>query len=150
MVNNFSSSLKIIRRESSLTAINLDILIALFPCAFWAVFLYGARALWMLLASVAISVAADALICAILKKDSVSFLDLSSAVSGAVIALLMPVSESCVTVSVLSLVSVVILRAVPFVKKLPICPPACVLAVATLFLKDELTSFPSPTVTGKR
>lgn len=144
MSSNLFSSQRNIRRDSSLAAINLDILIALFPCAFWATFLYGARALLLILTAVASSVAADALICLLLKKSIFSLFDLSSAVSGAIVALLMPASEGCLTVAVISLVSVVLLKAVPFLQKLPICLPASVVAVASLFLKDELTAFPPP------
>ena len=148
MNNKLIPSQKRVRRDTSLSAINADILIALFPCAFWAVFLYGTKALWMILSSVAVAIAADALIGALLKKNVFSFLDLSPVVCGAIVALLMPASISYTSVVILSLISTVLLRLVPLFEKLPLCPPALVLAVATLFMKEELTVFPAPSVNG--
>lgn len=136
------SSLNDIRRESSLLGINLDILIALSPSVFWSIFLYGTHALLLLATSVMISVVADVLICALLKRNLITSFDLSAVVCGVVLTLLLPVSASCITVAVMAFISVTASRAIPLFEKLPLCPLALVLAVASLFMKDELTSFP--------
>ena len=136
------------RRSSSLAAIDLDILIALFPCAFWSVFLYGMTAVWLLLASVVTAVVTDFIVGAVQKRKFLCFTDPSSAVCGTVLALLMPASIDLVTVVILSAVSTLLLRLVPYFEKLPLCPPAVVLSAATLLFKDKLTAFTSPSVTG--
>ena len=138
-----NASLKDIRREAPLSEINLDIIIALFPSLFWAVFAHGTHALLLLLTSVVTSVIADVLIAALLKRRILSFLDLSSTVCGLLLALLVPASLSVTLVAVMAFSSVILSRAIPFFERLPICSPAAVLAVASLLAKNELTAFPA-------
>ena len=138
-----NSSLRTIRRDAALSEINLDILIALLPSAFWAAFAHGTRAILLMLASVVTSVIADVLVGALSKRKLLSFLDLSSVVCGMILTLLVPASLSVTSVVAMALVSVALARAVPFFGRLPICSPAVVLAVSSLFMKNELSVFPA-------
>jgi electron transport complex protein RnfD len=75
--------------DQSTRTVMLDVIIALLPAALVAVWLFGWRALCLMLVSVASCVAAEHLSCAVLKKPS-SVGDLSCVVTGLLLAFNLP------------------------------------------------------------
>ena len=75
--------------EQSTRTVMLDVILALLPAALVAVWLFGLRALGLMLVSVASCVAAEYLSCAVLKKPS-SVGDLSCVVTGLLLSFNLP------------------------------------------------------------
>ena len=94
-VNLTVSSAPHIRSNDNTRKIMLDVLIALAPALIAAVWFFGIRALALTVVSAAVCVAAEALLCLVLRKPVTTVLDLSAVVTGVLLAFSLP--PSCPT-----------------------------------------------------
>lgn len=91
-VNLTVSSAPHIRSNDNTRKIMLDVLIALAPALIAAVWFFGIRALALTVVSAAVCVAAEALLCLVLRKPVTTVLDLSAVVTGVLLAFSLPAS----------------------------------------------------------
>ena len=89
-VNLTVSSAPHIRSNDNTRKIMLDVLIALAPALIAAVWFFGIRALALTVVSAAVCVAAEALLCLVLRKPVTTVLDLSAVVTGVLLAFSLP------------------------------------------------------------
>ena len=97
------------RRLDTVTSIMLDVIIALIPAMFWAVFHFGMRALYIVAISVVSAVASEAVYQLIAKKP-VRIGDLSAAVTGLMLGLMMPSGVSLWVPCVGSIFAIVVVK----------------------------------------
>ena len=91
-VNLTVSSAPHIRSNDNTRKIMLDVLIALAPALIAAVWFFGIRALALTVVSAAVCVAAEALLCLVLRKPVTTVFDLSAVVTGVLLAFSLPAS----------------------------------------------------------
>lgn len=130
-------------RESNMTVM-IDAVIAILPLYAMAVYYYGTRALLLGAASVAVSVAADA-VCLIIARKVPNIRDFSAVVTGLIIPLLMPASVRFPVVAAAALFAVGVAKH-PFggVGNNIFNPAVAGVAFATVCWPRELFAFPVP------
>lgn len=128
--------------SNTLRSMNLDILIALAPAAFWGIYIYGMRAALLMILSVASAIAIEILLSLIFRRPVLSFCDLSSSVSAIIAALLLPPSASILTVILASLITTLICKLSGALSRLPINPAAVSVSFLLLFFGEKMYSYP--------
>ncbi len=131
-------------KSYTLTAMNLDILIALFPSAFWAYHIHGSRALTLMLFAVLPAILADAILSFLWKRPVFSFIDLSSTVASLTSAMLLPASAPVYCAILAGSIAAISIKAWPYLRSLPFSPAALSLSVLTLIFGEKMYTFPAP------
>ena len=98
-----------IRRSERVSTIMLDMISALLPAFLWGCTAFGARALLLALISVGVAFVADILVCLVM-KNKMTALDLSSVVTGLIIAMCLPVNAPLWMPAVGALFAIVVVK----------------------------------------
>lgn len=98
-----------IRRLDTIRSIMLDVIIALLPAIAWSVYIFGVRALYLILVSCVCSVFSE-LIYQLIAKKTVRISDLSAAVTGIMLGLMMPSGASLWVPAVGSVFAIIVVK----------------------------------------
>ena len=126
-------------RYEGANAVYLDVLIALSPVIAWSVYLYGIRPVTLLLIAVLTVALTDTVFGFIYKKRFVT--DLSSAVTGSVIALALPASAPLWLPAAAGLMGGIVKNALG-IKKSPVSPPALSIVLCHLIFPKLMSAIP--------
>ncbi len=88
----FVSSSPHIRSKESVQSVMRDVLIALLPATVYGIYVFGFKALALILIAVSAAVGTEAFIQGVMRKQKITVSDLSAAVTGLLLAMNIPVS----------------------------------------------------------
>lgn len=132
-----------VKSPETVSTMMLDVIIALIPAYLWGVYVFGFRALAIALVSVASAVLSEAAVRFLLRKP-VTIGDLSAAVTGLLVAMLMPVSVPLWIPAVGSCFAVVIVKQLFGGIGNNFVNPALTAWVFLSFFGDHLAKFTQP------
>ncbi len=133
-----------IRKDSTVSGMMLDVVIALIPALVWGIYAFGLRALVITLLSVICFMGFEAL-WQLLWKRSFTLPDLSALVSGLLFAMLLPVSVPLWVVPIGAFVAMIPIKALcGGLGKNPVNPAVCAKAVLFVLFPVHLTRYTLP------